>query len=291
MTKSDLPAPLVHRDIDGLEMGVLPDGTAYLSARALARLCGVSHVALIQWKYDINAVSGRDAKVREALRRRGYHEAELFTEVLVRGAPTRAYPSVVCTAVLEYYAREAKNEQAIEAMCRLIDGGLRTLIYQSLDLDEDAVSGDPFLDFQQRLLDNPAPPGYFNVIAEMARLVLVAARNGLQSNWSTVPDISAGKAWGRYWEANGLAEQYGERTKYPHHYPSHYPQSESNPQAANAYPLEALGAFQIWLQTTYTTTHFPKYLMEKARKGAIGREEATALIALIQRELAIPERT
>ena len=54
MAQLRLPAVAVSKEIDGIEMGVLKDGTPYLSNRGLAALCGVSpnvvitHVA--QWR-------------------------------------------------------------------------------------------------------------------------------------------------------------------------------------------------------------------------------------------------
>ena len=37
-------------EIDGIGMGVLSDGTAYLTARGLARVCGVDHTQVLQLK-------------------------------------------------------------------------------------------------------------------------------------------------------------------------------------------------------------------------------------------------
>lgn len=40
MKQLALPQVKIAKEIDGLEMGVLSDGTAYLSMRALSKLCG-----------------------------------------------------------------------------------------------------------------------------------------------------------------------------------------------------------------------------------------------------------
>lgn len=35
-------------EIDGIQMGVLSDGTPYLTLRGLARMCGIDHAALLR---------------------------------------------------------------------------------------------------------------------------------------------------------------------------------------------------------------------------------------------------
>ena len=283
-----LAVPLIHSDVDGVEMGILDDGTPYLSTRGLAKLAGISHPLLSTWNYDPSAVSGRDASVRTLLR--GHKESvdQLFVRIEVAGNRTNAYPDFVCMAILEYYAFEspkATNPTALQNFRVLARAGLRTFIYESLGYSKGVPAA--WLDFQQRLTLNKVPPGYFSAFSEMHKLVLLAIQGGLILGPETVPDISIGRVWSNHWGKEDLAKTYGERTRYEHVYPDHYPQAAQNPYDAYAYPIKALGEFHTWFQGTYVPEHFPKYLKDKAKKGHISATQVTALIAVLRSNLML----
>ena len=40
--------PVTEVEVDGIQMGVLSDGTPYLTLRGLARMCGIDHAALLR---------------------------------------------------------------------------------------------------------------------------------------------------------------------------------------------------------------------------------------------------
>jgi len=51
LTPKQLPLPYViekEAEINGIEMGVLKDGTAYLTGRGLAAMCGVDQKVIVQ---------------------------------------------------------------------------------------------------------------------------------------------------------------------------------------------------------------------------------------------------
>jgi hypothetical protein len=98
-----------HHEIDGIELGVLSDGTGFLTGRGLARLCGVAASAIFGWAPNWNpaATKGRDRKITDLLARHGYTENRLFIELRDGNAKISAFPDAVCMAVLEYYAFEA----------------------------------------------------------------------------------------------------------------------------------------------------------------------------------------
>src|SRR5580704_3155891 len=91
---------------------------------------------------------------------------------------------------------------------------------------------------------------------------LIAA--GLPVNDKTIPDLSVGQHWGKYWSARNFDAEYGPRVKYDHYYPSYYPQAQSNPQEPWAYPDAALPAFRHWFRHEYLPTKYPKYILTKS---------------------------
>lgn len=86
---------------------------------------------------------------------------------------------------------------------------------------------------------------------------------------TTSLDGSVGSHWGKYWTANRLAEQFGERVQHPHLYPDNYRQSAAN-KYINAwiYPIEALGVFRKWLHDNYAMEKLPNYLGNKKLSNA-----------------------
>ncbi len=286
--------PVIHEDIKGLEMGILESGVPYLSGRGLAKLCGVAPGVIHTWTpvYDPNTITGRDATLRDLLRKYDYHEPTLYVQVELGGKRTNAFPADVCNAVLEYYAFESRGDttEAMKNFRSLARGGLRTFIYQSLGYD---ASGAPsgWVDFQQRLTLNKLSPGLFSAFSEMHKLVLLAIQGGLVVNHKTIPDISIGRVWSGHWTKEKLAETYGEREKYEHTYPDSYPQSAQNPYDAYAYPIAALGEFHTWFQGTYVPQYFPKYVRDKVKDGAIKPAQAAALITTVRTNLMIGSGT
>jgi len=264
----------------GLEMGVLSDGTVFLSGRGLARACGVAESAVrdLAANYRADSVKPRDRKVAVALAQQG-HSGPLYTQIDVAGAKTNAFPEAVCMAVLEYYAFDANQagQHIAQGHFRVFArAGLRTFVYRETGYLE-ASKVDPFASFYQRLLLNKAPAGYFSVLSEMSRMVLESIRAGLPVDPNTVPDISVGIAWSKYWKDRSLEAHHGQRHKHPHVYPDDYPQADANPHAW-VYPLSALGIFVGWIDAEYLPNKFPAYIQRKVRKGVITPTRADLLI-------------
>jgi hypothetical protein len=125
------------------------------------------------------------------------------------------------------------------------------------------------------------PAGFYSVFREMSEFLLRAIQAGLRIDERTVPDISVGKMWSAYWEAQGYDARYGARFKAPHNYPDYYPQAASNPQDIWVYPVESLGAFRTWLDTQYLPNSFPTYLGGKVQRKTLARAEADRLLAAV----------
>ena len=92
-------------------MGVLNNGTAYLNARGLARMCGIDHTLILRlgdmWGTDKE--QPRVRRIRAALAQQGIRLSQPYIETRKDGTTHHAYPEAVCMAVLEYYAFEAKQ--------------------------------------------------------------------------------------------------------------------------------------------------------------------------------------
>src|SRR5581483_1746956 len=259
------------REVNGIEMGVLADGTAFLTGRALAKLCGVAPASIIGHK-DSWSVNKANPKLKRILDEQGFYGRELFIqEVKVGNADAYAYPDVVCMALLEYFSFEAQqtSETARTNYRTLARKTLRDVIYKSLGYDPEAKVPPAFRQIWDRLLLDTSPKGYFNVFKENADFMFNAIRLGLPHSPSVVPDISIGQAWSKYWTDNDLESKFGARKRYEHNYPDDYPQAASNPQHPWVYPIEAIAEFKKWMINDYTPNRFPAYLKLKVEQGIL----------------------
>ncbi|MCY1289196.1 hypothetical protein D9M68_371380 [compost metagenome] len=287
----------VQRDVNGIEMGVLENGIPFLTQRGLALATG-AHRSAIQditqeWEdhFDDDVLTkDRISFIKRYLFERGYIERKLYIETIRDGSPHYAYPDVVCMAVLEFYAFETRspNQQASDNYRRFATYGLQRFIYDSLGY----TPADKWKYHNDRvsILNNTAPIGHFTIFAEINGLAVDLINADLPVNDKTIPDISVGLAWGKYWRDNDLAVMYGARIEYEHNFPSYYPQAASNPQKPFAYPDAALPTFRNWFREEYLPTKFPKYILTKAKVLRGGKEEATA-IANMYTQVKLPGRS
>jgi hypothetical protein len=219
----------------------------------------------------------------EYLRGKGFNEPALHVETVQNGSLHYAYPDVVCMAFLEYYAFESSQNVSAVALKnyrRFAAYGLQQFIYESLDY----TPSDKWKYHHDRvsLLKDSAPVGYFTIFQEITGLVVDLITADLTVNHKTVPDISVGIAWGKYWNENELDEKLAPRIPYEHNYPGYYPQAASNPQPANAYPDAALGTFRQWFRQEYLPTKFPKYILTKAKLLPGGKPEALKIAGMYE---------
>ena len=284
-----LPLILFHSEIhienQGIEMGVLESGIPYLSQRGLVKMAGIGRTSFqglsSNWqeeKYSSEIGKG----INNILQQSGYNEDELFTRVEFGGKLIYAYTELVCNAVLEYYAFEAKRrvQKAIESYRALSRAGFRLFIYQSVGYHPEQNKIDSWKHFHDRidLVYDNVPSGYFCIFKEISGMIVTLIRKGVIISDKVIPDISVGLTWAKYWKDNNLAGTYGAITDYKHNYPDYYPQSKSNPQIAKAYPNDSWGVFQEWFQHEYIETKFPHYLLNSAKRGNIQIEYARKAI-------------
>lgn len=277
----------VQRDVNGIEMGVLENGIPFLTQRGLALAAGAPRSAIQdlsqEWvdHYDDNALTkDRISFIKQYLFERGYTDRTLFIETFREGKPHYAYPDIVCTAIIEYYAFESRapSQQAIDTYRRFASYGLQRFIYDSLNY----TPADKWRYHNDRvsMLSDSAPDGFFTIFREITGMIVDLINADLSVNHKTVPDISVGQHWARFWRENSLSEQFGQRVEYEHNYPEYYPQSMSNPQRPYAYPDAALPTFRAWFKAHYLPTKFPAYILKKSNILPGGRDEALRIAGI-----------
>lgn len=272
-----------EREIDGVGMGVLTNGMPYLTGGGLAKLCGVDAKAIrsISNNWQEEKLKPRGKIIAQILDDNKYTDEALYIQVHTRGDQhINAYPDVVCMAFLEYYAFDAKKEDAITNYRTLARKTLRDFIYNSVGYDPEKSKIDSWKYYHDRvsILQNKVPDGYFSIFNEIAGMTVDLIMSGFVVSDKNIPDISVGLTWASYWKEKDLSSKHGDRIEYEHNYPDYYPQAYSNPQKPAAYPVSALGEFRKWFKRTYLTFKFPKYILKKAHILEGGKEEAEKLI-------------
>lgn len=262
-------------EIDGIGMGVLSDGTAFLTGRGIARLCGVAHRAIqdLSNEWLSGQSFSRVTNVKAILEAHGLPSGAPYVEIKQGNNVFFAYPDAVCLAMLEYYAFDAGSnvkEQAQKNYRLLAGKALRDFIYKHVGFDPENHISAPWRQFHDRvsLTYDSVPIGYFGVFKEISDMIVTLGQAGLHIDSSFVPDISVGQAWAKHWVASNLDGRFGSRQKFEHNYPDYFPQAESNPQEPWCYPELALGEFKRWMRENYVGEgKFERYIHDKvARK-------------------------
>lgn len=191
MTQLVIPQTvLVTTEINGIEMGVLSDGTPYLSIRGLAKACGIAPSTLIE-QIQAWAAGRRTGKLAQMVLSAGYSGDRLSIQL---ASNMHAVPDSICILVLEHYAIDQANPTAVNNYRLLARQGLRTFIYQATGFDPSRLLPRGWRDFHDRLVLSKLPAGYFGVFREMSEFLLRAIQAGLVVDEHTIPDISVGKA-------------------------------------------------------------------------------------------------
>jgi hypothetical protein len=283
---------VTEKEIDGIGMGVLSDGAAYLTARGLARMCGIDHTLVINLANDWGAeqFKPRGTKIANLLQDQGYEASSLFVPIDIGGSSHHAFPDAVCMAFLEYYAfdagaqiKQSVRDHALRNYRLLARSSLRAFVYTQVGYDPSNKIPTAWKSFHDRvsLTYNNVPDGYFSVFKEIADMVVSMIQSNVPVGDKTVPDISVGITWGKYWTANDGDSRFGARQKYEHNYPEYFPQALSNPQECWAYPDEALAEFRKWMRDVYFQTKFPSYINGQAAKHLLPPSVASLAIEAV----------
>lgn len=274
-------------EIDGVGMGVLSDGTPFLTLRGLSRLCGVNHsvIQAITDEWMEEAQSPRATRIREIIASHDAEDGAPFIAIQQRSGTIYAFPDSVCLAILEYYSFDAGPNIRDEAKknYRLLAGkALREFIYTQVGYDPSNNLPEKWRIFHDRisLTYNSVPKGYFGIFKEIADMFVILGQSGLHIDAKFVPDISVGITWASHWKNNDFDSIYGNREKFEHNYPDYFPQSASNPQEPWCYPERALGEFRRWFREEYIGEgKFKTYLEAKVKEKALPVSFARLAIA------------
>lgn len=278
LASSQMPLDLgIEREIevDGIGMGVLSDGTPFLTGRGLARLVGMEnlHIRTIGIEWNETPSKPRIEGIKKILGGRGLDLARPYIAIRRGDQTLHAFPDAVCLAVLEFYAFDAaQTREVARKNFRVLAGkALRDFIYTQVGYDPSNVIPIAWRQFHDRVTLNYAsiPHGYFSVFKEIADIIVTLIRGGASVGAQFIPDISVGQHWATHWRENDLKAEFGDRREYRHQYPDYFPQSASNPQPAYCYPDAALPEFRRWVRAVYLADKFPSYLKNKERQGIL----------------------
>ncbi|WP_342106252.1 hypothetical protein [Methylobacterium sp. SI9] len=284
-------------EVDGVGMGILSDGSPYLTLRGLARMCGVDESSIrgITAHWNDDAPPPRVERIKKALRDQGFSKRLPYISIIKDGATHYACTDLVCMAFLEYYAFESKPavQKAVENYRVLARKTFRDFIYARLGYDPKAAQVLAWERFHERidLVYDSVPDGYFSIFKETADVQLALIREGACPGCKFIPDSSIGNLWGKEWRGKTLELQFGARIEYDHYFPDSYPQSKSNPQGAHAYPDAARAYFKRWLREAYIAHGLPNYLKTKVADKTLTAPIATATLTAIQKSIGIAPPT
>ena len=144
----------IEKDIGGIGMGVLSDGTPYLNQRGLAALCGVenAHIGTISSQWNEPRPKPRVAAIKAILGKAGFTAPSAHVEVMHKGKAHYCYPAEICLAILEYYAFDAGTNcqpQARDNFRLLAGSKLREMIYSQTGYDP--TGRDRFKKWHERI--------------------------------------------------------------------------------------------------------------------------------------------
>jgi hypothetical protein len=139
---------------DGMGMGLLSNGEAYLTQRGLAHLCGVQNAHIGSISRDWHEDKPRIHLIRERLARNGAVPDLPHRVLSFDGHRLYCYDLAVCQAVLDYYAVDAGQKaqgEAQENRIKYRGDGLRNFIFSHM------------APFSAKVPETPGPLRFFPV--------------------------------------------------------------------------------------------------------------------------------
>lgn len=256
-----------------IEVGLLRDGTPFLSGRGLAKACGISNSTLVSWGEFAPQAGAkyRSGKLANLLTTYHYRGDRLFlrlpSEVTFGGkANVSAYPYQVCMAFLDYYAFAANKEAARNSLRILSKQQLPNFICNAIAQQPSAPKPDTKQPESDRTIRGKVPNNYFGVFQIASREKLGTAQNGLPLDVPITSPRNIEKAWGQYWHIHKLWEQHGKRVPYLRRSLDKSPQTTDGYRKTYLYPASALSDFKHWFYLHYIPDRFPSYRHRKAQQ-------------------------
>lgn len=280
--------PIAELEVNGLPMGVLSDGTPYLTMRGLSRVCGIdaSTLAKLATNWDEERTKPRGIRLLSLMHDQGHSGDNLYIVTQGSQGEVHAYSDAVCMAFLEYYAFEAetKNKETAVTNYRILArSSFKTYIYKQCGYDPEHSKRQSWQHYIDRVsLNDKIPISFFSVFREMSSIIVNLINSGCMIDDKTVPDISVGMIWGKHWKELNYDQKFGERIKFPHEYPPDFRQNAASSIEPWIYPMTALGEFRVWLYDSYVKENFGGYLQRKVSQGALPNNQAALLLTSLQ---------
>lgn len=156
---------------DGIEMGVMIDGTPFATASGLAQMCGVTPKSITDLgEFIVDALSKpRGVKICELISRdKNFKGNKFFEKISYKNQIVNAYPDTVCMAVVQYYAFKADDnctEKAQELAMLLMQTKFRDFVYALVGYNRPKVAFSDYtlsrITHHHTASNNPLPDGYF----------------------------------------------------------------------------------------------------------------------------------
>lgn len=200
-------------EFDGIQMGVMLDGTPFLTGRGLAFLCGVSPQAVFSWGQSINNDTPRWRKMSLLLREQDFPEDRIYEVLEDYPQKPNAYTEKVCLAFLEYYAfvasPENQTDKAKDIVRKLMGKTFRDFVYALVGYEREKQTFSEYtlsrIVHHHDVDDSPLPDGYFCLFDKMIEILQkfdLRIGYGLGERWYDTkhkkvrflePDISLGR--------------------------------------------------------------------------------------------------
>ena len=257
-----------------IEVGILEDGTPFLSGRGLAKACGISNSTLVSWGELVPQVGAkyRAGKLAKLLATHQYKGDRLFlrlpSDVKFGGKPNvSAYPYPVCMAFLDYYAFAGNKETAHKSRRILRQQPLPRFIDPAIAPTPVIAQPSARTREEDRPLRGKVPANYFGVFQITSRGQQGNAQNELTVDVPISHHRNIEKAWSQYWYIHKLWEQHGKRVPYLRRSLDHSPHLTIDGYLPTyLYPTSVLSEFKRWFAEHYIPDRFPSYRHRKAHK-------------------------
>lgn len=242
--------PVRHQsEADGFEMGVMSDGTPYLTASGLAFVCGTarSNIITLVGDWQNQRFLPRGQAISQIIQRSGGDPTgDLHRAIKVRGITQHAISADYCMAILEYYAFESRSDADVarENYRNLATQSLKEFIYRRTGYK--ATGALPAHLARYTRNRGKIPYTHFSMLNEITlNLIAPLEEAGYTLPENLVPDISEGKLFCK-WLREKKGIEPNNFPMYDHEYP------DGRVVQAKLYPVEFLDDFrrhfhEVWL--------------------------------------------
>ena len=191
-------------------------------------------------------------------------------DVTIQGKKTgnlSIYKASYCAAVLKHYASPPRsNPIAIQTSLRFMEMGITGWIQDITGWRDRVKELKPhtnvYVERISNMSDHTIADDLWMVFREAGELLILIEKDWqVPINDFDILDGSIGIFWARYRADKDWAKPIG---TYQHKY-----RDKRGKRPCNAFKLEELEYFRIWLREVYIPEHLPNYLIEKYGKQAI----------------------